>query len=160
MSAAELIPQQPRLADEHDQIAEWITHMRAASDFLYGDAGPARLRRLAAFYERNVRPHFRYEEEQLFPALRRIDRDPDLHDQLASFEREHAQLLDNLDQLIANLRAIAEGAMGGPEMARTTRQSRLAIDLLLLHAAQEDDVLLPLLERYELEIKQELASET
>jgi len=159
MSAAEVLNPQPRLADEHDQIAEWITHMRAASDFLYGEAGPSRIRRLAAFYERKVRPHFRYEEEQLFPALRRIDPDPELHDRLANFEREHDRLLEDLDQLISSLRAIAEGSMGGPELVRTSRQSRLTIDLLLLHAAQEDDVLLPLLERYEQEIQRELSAQ-
>ncbi len=148
MSAALELPPLPVMAEQHGQVAEWIAHMRAASDFLYGTASPSRLLALADYYHREVRPHFAYEERRLFPALRQLEDDPALHATLERFEDEHVQLLTSLDSLIENLRAVAAGDLNGPMLAQTSRRARLAIDLLLLHAAQEDDVLLPLIEKH------------
>ncbi len=129
-------------------MREWITQMRVAADFLYGEAQPKQLRELADFYRREVRPHFAYEERKLFPALRELEPDPELHARLAVFEREHTALLASLDPLIDNIEAVAGGALPGPQIADSGRRARLVIDLLLLHAAEEDDLLLPLLERH------------
>jgi hemerythrin-like domain-containing protein len=138
----------PVHAEHHDQVREWITQMRIASDFLYGDADAAQVRALAGFYRREVRPHFAYEERKLFPALRELEPDPELHARLDAFEREHLELLAGLDALVENLEAIASGALPGPRLDASSRRARLAIDLLLLHAAEEDDLLLPLIERH------------
>ncbi len=138
----------PTHAEHHDQVREWITQMRMASDFLYGESDTEKLMELADFYRREVRPHFAYEERKLFPAIRELEPDPGLHARLAAFEREHVELLANLDTLIENLETIADGLLPGPQVAMSSQRARLAIDLLLMHAAEEDDLLLPLIERH------------
>ncbi len=149
-------PSKPRY-EIHDQISEWLAQMRKAAAFLYGEATSAEIAALANFYQREVRPHFAYEEQRLFPALRRLDPAPELHQALAEFEREHVVLIEKLDPLIEDLRAIAKGLLSGPQLVDISRRARLVIDLLLLHAAQEDDVMLPLFERYGTDMQRELA---
>ena len=134
--------------------------MRVASSFLYGEANRREIQALASFYQREVRPHFAYEEQCLFPALLRLEPDPELADRLGEFEREHAVLLEKLDPLIEDLRSVAAGELSGPQLVDISRRARLVIDLMLLHAAQEDDLMLPLFERHERVLARELAKGT
>ncbi len=148
MSAAAVENSLPISIDQHSQVVEWIAQMRTASQFLYGEANRARILELADYYRRQIRPHFTYEEQILFPRVRELEPDPELHARLAEFEREHEELLLRLDILIEDLIAVAQDELNGPDHVLTTRRARLGIDLLLLHAAHEDEVLMPLFEKH------------
>jgi hemerythrin-like domain-containing protein len=136
------------LERQHAAVGEWLTQMRLASDFLLGQRDPELVRRLARHYRCWVRPHFRYEEERLFPAIRQLVGGATIAARLAAFEAEHRVLEARVEALLEELDALASGELNELQEDDTARRCRLIIDRVLLHAAQEDDLLQPLMEQH------------
>lgn len=137
-----------RILLEHAQVTEWLEQMRAAAGFLYHGEQAHGVERLRIFYRNNVRKHFDYEEQQLFPALRAACPSPELNEALDEYLDEHSRLLPRLDELLLLLDRPSTASPREPAYRETLRRARLVIDHLMVHAANEDDVLLPLLERH------------
>ncbi len=134
--------------EEHAQVSEWLLQMRAAAGFLYGHQGATRVERLVDYYDNNVLPHFRYEEERLFPALLQICPSPELRGKLEGFVAEHRELLPRIDELLSLLKRIVAGEVDDLDRDQVERRARLVVDRVMVHASEEDDALLPLFERH------------
>ncbi len=133
---------------QHGQINEWLEQMRAAVTFLYGETRHVDVEGLIAYYRGQVVPHFRYEERVLFPAILDVCGTPELERELDAFVAEHRELLPRLRTLVELLSELATGELEEWDADRAVRQARLLIDTLLVHAAREDDLLQPLIERH------------
>jgi iron-sulfur cluster repair protein YtfE (RIC family) len=133
---------------QHEALGDWLKQMQAAADFLQGDEHSVVLEQLMDHYESHVRPHFRFEEQRLFPALRRVVGNTAVDSKLRALEAEHMQLETRLDTMLDDLYAMSTGELDAYERDQAARRIRLVIDRMLLHAAQEDDILGPLLERH------------
>jgi hypothetical protein len=136
------------LERQHHAVGEWLTQMHLASDFLLGKRDRARVQQLAHHYRRWVEPHFRYEEQHLFPAIRQATGGGAIIARLAAFEEEHRVLEARVETLLQDLETLMDSELNEVQAAETARRCRLIIDRLLLHAAQEDDLLQPLMEQH------------
>lgn len=136
------------LERQHAAVGEWLTQMRLVSDFLLGRRDRAEVEKVARHYRRWVKPHFRYEEQELFPAIKRVTGGGEIVTRLAAFEAEHRVLEARVETLLEDLEALVSEDLNDVQAAETARRCRLIIDRVLLHAAQEDDLLQPIMEQH------------
>jgi hemerythrin-like domain-containing protein len=145
---------------QHRQISEWASLVRVATLLQPGALARPRVARLRHFYRDTMLAHFAFEERTLFPALLAVCGTAYLEHRLRSFVEEHDELRLRIEVLLADL-----DSLGGPVEAReaedaVVRRGRLTIDRLLEHAAEEDELLLPLLERHRGELREALGVST
>jgi hemerythrin-like domain-containing protein len=142
------------LEEQHGQITEWAAQVRASAAFVPGQLSPERVARLARFYRDKVLPHFRYEERHLFPALLRICGTPSLTQRLLAITQEHDELRLRIEILLGDLDSLATPGRSEALERATVRRAQLTIDRLLEHAAAEDALVLPLLVRHRVELRE------
>ncbi len=140
-------PLQP-LDEQHGQISEWASQMRASAAFAHGLLTPGRVERLARFYRSKVLNHFRYEERVLFPALLEICGSPTLEERFAAFISDHDELRLRIEILLGDLGCLTSPGADEALERSIVRRAQLTIDRLLEHAAAEDALLMPLMERH------------
>lgn len=151
-------PQDPLrpLEEQHGQITEWATQVRAAAAFVPGELTPERVERLSRFYRIKVLPHFRYEERHLFPALLRICGTPSLTQRLLAIAEEHDELRLRIEILLGDLDSLVSSERSEGLEQATVRRAQLTIDRLMEHAAAEDALVLPLLVRHRAALREVL----
>jgi hemerythrin-like domain-containing protein len=142
--------------EQHGQMAEWAAQVRAAAAFVPGQLDLERVARLRRFYQGTVLGHFRFEERVLFPALRSELDDPALAEELAAFAREHEELRLRLAILLDDLETLAQPGRSFALEAEVVRRAQLTIERLKEHAAAEDVLLAPLLERHGAAVRERL----
>jgi len=136
------------IEEQHGQISEWAAQVRASAAFVPGQLGLERVVRLSRFYRSMVLPHFRYEERYLFPALLVVCGSESLGERLAAITAEHDELRLRIEILLSDLDSLASPDRTEALERATIRRAQLTIDRLMEHAAAEDALLLPLLERH------------
>ncbi len=122
-----------------------------------GEALSGSLRARLAYFQAGMRLHFRREEEGLFPDVRRmVSEGARRADVIAQFFREEAEddlsahtvLVARMDEMIGALaEAEAAGRLGEQEGHQLRVQFGLFKSLLERHAAKEDNLIFPMVER-------------
>jgi hemerythrin-like domain-containing protein len=113
-----------------------------------GELDAARLAWLRGYYGRGVLAHFEYEERHLFPALLEVCETPLLCERLRELAREHGVLRQLLSRLLDELEALTEPGCGRAAEEAVVEGAQRTVERLLAHAAAEDALIQPLLERH------------
>ncbi len=126
----------------HESVSEWIENLWNA----VGVAEAASIEDVdlvIRFFGQHVREHFLYEEMQLFPVLLRVDPDPATGKLVERLRLEHVAILSGCSALMGNLAWCMTAPDPVARIGAFRAEARGLIDLVLAHAAYEDEHLLP-----------------
>ena len=134
-----------RLIKEHIKVSEYMENLEKLFALLLEEKGWSDIQKAEKFFEENVVRHFDY-EEKLFPILIIEDPSPETVKLCLDIVKDHGSILKELEDY---RRLIQES--NPPFDEKTNKQlnalGRTVRDHLLNHARNEDENLLPILEK-------------
>ncbi len=134
-----------RVVEDHAVISEYAELYESLLHLRTDQAAWAKIPETVAVLSNAITRHFLYEETLVFPKLAGHLRQPSVQKLLGLLQAEH----DEIRALFQDLKKILRAAQQDPrQLANAKTKGREMIDLLLTHAAREDDRLIPLIRRH------------
>jgi len=142
----------------HDGVSEWLHNLEATVHLRQGGEN-ASLDTIRAYFDENVRAHFTFEEEVLFPILVSLDQSPELRDLIQELRCQHIEIVNDASLMFQELAlAAATASKGGlPDQEALVRP---LVDKIMQHAAVEDHRLLPIVKVHREEIRRRIHERT
>ncbi len=134
------------LIDDHKDISEYVEDFGKILTFLHDEKAKNRLESVRTFMSENLREHFRFEEEVVFPAVLLHVATPESVKLILELQKEHGAMLETIDEclpVVFGLDSPADKAMHD----RMEVDIRKIVSRKLAHASKEDDKLLPIIEQ-------------
>jgi len=132
---------------QHAAVSEWAQVLEAAGQLLDQTSGELDQGAIERFFKHNVHDHTQFEEGVVFPAVLGTDPGPAIEALIHELRKEHIAISRTVGALFVALR----GAHRADEAQRRalSREVKRLVEALLLHAAKEDDQLLPYLTEHQ-----------
>ena len=134
----------------HQKVSEFLTFYREALKAAsYGNPSGQvdRLKDLMT----PIRPHFEFEEREIFPAI--IKKGSDEHKKLVeALKVEHVDILGKLDKFDSSVRSIGENP-DYSEVHTVLESGKGLVGIIQEHALKEDNELFPHLKDYEVYLR-------
>ncbi len=142
-----------RILSDHTQVSEWLENLRDSMDLLHcGGTRPDYLA-LESYFRRNVREHFLYEENVVFPAIETLEPEVAVVELLQRLRRDHAEILSDVAGFFGRLSRLL---LRDPQTAETHQiceEVRRLVERILDHARLEDRELIPIIKRSRVHLK-------
>lgn len=129
--------------EEHAEIKKHLSHVEQWAGILSGSA-PAEQKKtmsqITAFFKEHIKPHAEWEEKKLYPAVdKRASQGPGLFTSTMRYEHKIvARWIEELEK---------ESAKTTPDVRRFARKTDQLLGLILAHFEEEEEVLLPVLDK-------------
>jgi hemerythrin-like domain-containing protein len=136
-----------RMASEHRVVSEAVTFYEQSLRMLYSHTEDFK-----QFLNEYIVAHFKFEEEDIFPLILEKGAQPE-KTFIEELEREHSHLLDMVDQFNNLISKYGVEPTGEP-YNEVVDLSRRIIETTISHASREDLELLPILKKYDIDLKQ------
>jgi len=140
-----------REAKEHDDIMEFIAIYQGALAKISYKGPWNRIKELQNFINDHIPPHFKFEEEEIFPILmeKGMDKEKLLVQELLA---EHTQIRDELAKFDALLSEYSSPPKE-EETYKLREKVNKIISTILEHAQAEDKKLFPILQEFKIDLK-------
>jgi iron-sulfur cluster repair protein YtfE (RIC family) len=137
-----------RTIRDHRDFTEYILVLKQILELEEIKDIHKRIDSLEVFYERDLKGHFRFEEDSIFPVIEIKSDDKKALKLIDDLKKDHAGIINDFDNLLKLLKKkdIANKSV----LPGSAYNALIAVcDLILKHTALEDDELLPMLrEKY------------
>lgn len=141
-----------REAQEHGEVFEKLTLFKKFVSVLPSGSVTDWIRDFREFLEGYVVDHFRFEEDELFPAVLAIGMDKE-KDFIQDLQQEHIRVLDKVGQF-KDLSSKCGSEPDEKQINELVSLSSQIIEMITKHAHKEDNGLFPLFKKYHFDLEQ------
>ena len=136
------------LHDEHQELFPYVDRIRATAD-LIGDAGMDEIRvdveDVYDFLAHHLTPHAQAEDAALYPVVQKAIGGPDA---TRTMSRDHVEIGRYIEELATLKKALAGPALTQAQAMAFRRVLYGLYAMIKLHFAKEEEVYLPILDKY------------
>ncbi len=141
----------------HDGVSEWLHNLEATVSIRQDSDSEVTFDEIRDYFHKNVREHFAFEEEVVFPALLTLEPSDELRDLIRELRMQHITLVNDASHMFQELALLA--AQGyGRKIPEAKRLVQPIVERILAHAALEDHHIFPLLKTRREAVRAMLAS--
>lgn len=137
-----------KMLEGHIGVSEWLHNFRAAVRLMDSERAWTDFRGIEDYFRRHVRDHFLFEEEFMFPAVLEVDHTPSTQALVARLREDHVGILTELSGLFRALATCVAEPRDPEQLDALKVRAQDIIDRILAHSAEEDDYLVPILQRH------------